>query len=71
MKKSGLRLSLSPPSLLSRILQLVYLASYIPLAGDPALADTSGPSSTRGVYVPAPNVKVPDMWQRMLQREDR
>ena len=71
MNKSGLRPSLSPPSLLSRILRLICLSSCILLAGDPAVADTSGPSSTRGVYVPAPNVKVPDLRQRTLSEAQK
>jgi len=71
MKKSGLRPSLSPPSLLSRILRLICLSSCLLLAGDPAVADTSGPSSTRGVYVPAPNVQVPDLRQRLLSEAQK
>jgi len=71
MKKSGLRPSLSPPSLLSRILRLLCLSSCFLLAGDPAVADTLGPSSTRGVYVPAPNVQVPDLRQRLLSEAQK
>lgn len=71
MKKSGLRSSLSPSSFLSRILRLICLSSCFLLAGGPAVADTSGPSSTRGVYVPAPNVQVPDLRQRLLSEAQK
>ncbi len=71
MKESGPRPSLSPPSLLSRILRLLCLSSCFLLAGGPAVADTSAPSSTRGVYVRAPNVQVPDFRQRMLSEAQK
>ena len=71
MKKSGLRPSLSPWSLLSRMLRLICLSFCFLLAGDPAVADTSAPSSTRGVYVPAPNVQVSDFRQRMLSEAQK
>ena len=71
MKKSGLRPSLSPWSLLSRMLRLICLSFCFLLAGDPAVADTSAPSSRRGVYVPAPNVQVSDFRQRMLSEAQK
>lgn len=71
MKTSGLRSSLSPPGFLSRILRLICLSSCFLLAGDPAVADIAGPSSTRGVYVPAPNVQVPDLRQRLLSEAQK
>ena len=71
MKKSGLRSSLSPPSFMSRILRLICLSPCFLLAGDPAGADIAGPSSTRGVYVPAPNVQVPDLRQRLLSEAQK
>lgn len=71
MKKSGLRPALSPPSPVFRILRLVCLSFCFLLAGDPAVADTSSPSSTRGVYVPVPNVQVPDLRQRLLSEAQK
>ena len=71
MKKSGLRPLLSPPSPLSRILRLICLSSCVLLSGDPAVADISAPSSTRGAYVPAPNVQVPDLRKRMLSEAQK
>jgi len=66
MRQSGLRPCLSPPSPLSRILRLICLSSCFLLAGDPAVADTAGPSSKQYQYVPARYVQVPDFRQRML-----
>lgn len=66
LKSPGLRPALSPPSPVSRILRLICFSSCFLLAGDPAVAATSDPSSTRGVYVPARNVQVPDLRQRVL-----
>lgn len=71
MKKSGLRPALSPPSPVFRILRLVCLSFCFLLAGDPAVADTSSPSSARGVYVPVPNVQVPDLRQRLLSEAQK
>jgi len=71
MKESGLRPSLSPASPVSRILRLICVSSCFLLAGDPAAADTSAPSSTRGVYVPASNVRVPDFRQRILSEAQK
>jgi len=41
------------------------------LAGDPAVAETSGSSSTRDVYVPPINVQVPDLRQRLLSEAQK
>ena len=71
MEKSGLGPSPSKPILLLRLLRLICLSSCFLLAGDPAVADTSGPSSTRGAYVPAPEVQVPDFRQRMLSEAQK
>lgn len=71
MNTSGLRASLSTSNPISRMVWLVCLAACFLLSGDPVVADTSGPSTTRGVYVPAPSVQVPDLRQRVLSEAQK
>ena len=71
MRQSGLRPSLSPPSPLSRILRLICLSSCFLLAGDPAVADTATPPSTRDTYVRLPKVQVPDFRQQILSEAQK
>jgi beta-lactam-binding protein with PASTA domain len=66
MKESSLRPSLSPSHRSAWITQIVCFVSCFWLASNPGLADTSSPSSTRGVYVPATLAQVPDLRQRPL-----
>jgi beta-lactam-binding protein with PASTA domain len=66
MKKSGLRPSLSPPRVPSRMLRLIFFPLCFLLACDPAVADTATPPSTRDTYVRLPKVQVPDFRQQIL-----
>jgi hypothetical protein len=46
------------------MLWLVYLAACFLLSGYPVFADTSGPpAATRGEYILAPTVRVPELRQ--------
>jgi beta-lactam-binding protein with PASTA domain len=71
MNTSGLRASLSASNPIPRMVWLVCLAACFLLSGDPVVADTSGPSTTRGVYVPPPSVQVPELRQRVLSEAQK
>jgi beta-lactam-binding protein with PASTA domain len=54
------------------MLWLVYLAACFLLSGYPVFADTSGPpAATRGEYILAPTVRVPELRQRALSEAQK
>jgi hypothetical protein len=54
------------------MLWLVCLAACFLLSGYPVFADTSGPpAATRGEYILAPTVRVPELRQRALSEAQK